>query len=181
MKVTEIKTQLGTKEIKLDKKTVVKVRNYLAYEEYLSAVQSIVKSMTEVKDGEFEYNPAIRPMVEAYVVFKYFTDIEIEDVSLLEAFKLSQTDWYATIFEEVAILPVWAEIAKAVDAEIAYRTDGLVRISNIIGNLTGENLEANIAKVGELIDKSNEFDPKKYVQAAVDKVVAVSNAEDKKS
>lgn len=107
---------LSHSKVKINKNYVT-VKTYLDVDHYASAIRTIANSCF-TEEG---YRPEFKEVAKRYVIVKYFTDIEIGDMSVEELFKVSQNDWYYTIENEVANLGIYVDMMNAVDEVIRYR------------------------------------------------------------
>lgn len=151
-------------------KISVEFKNCLSVQEYTDAVNEIVSScFTNDK-----YTPEFRTLAERYVTLAYFTDIDVSEVNLEELFEITQADWYEKVVDVVSTIPVYNEINQAVDDIIKFRLSDICQLASAVEIASNSNIDSTVDKVNEMLDKANEFNPKKFVDAAVEKV-AIEN------
>ena len=108
---------LSHSQVKIGKNIMVQIKSYLSVEEFASAVRSVADAC--FTNGE--YTPEFKEVAKRYMLLTTFTDIEFDDMSLEEIFKVTQNDWYFIIENEVTQLPIYSEILNAVDETIEYK------------------------------------------------------------
>lgn len=149
----------------------VEFKTRLSVQEYVDAINEIVSSCFTNN----MHTPEYRTLGERYVMLAYFTDIDVTGISLEDIFEITQDEWFNQIEERVIGLPIYNEIIKAVDETIEYRRGDMYQLSKAIETAANSDINSTIAAVNETIDKANNFDAKKYVDAAVE--VAMQKAE----
>lgn len=118
-KIIEItdKNPITNRQVKIDKNIVVQIKSYLSVEDYAEAVNTIVESCFV----EERFIPEFKEIAKRYMILTIFTDIDFEDMSLEEIFKISQNQWYDKIENTVAQLPIYYAILEAADIAIDYK------------------------------------------------------------
>lgn len=151
---------LSNKTIKVGK-TTIEIKGYLGADLYAEIVNTIANSSF---DENGDYRSEYREIAKRYMIVNKMTDIETGDMNTAELFNVTQGGtWYALVECEVAKLPVWAELEKAIDEAINYKLltrkssfdelcETLKSFAEKFGNT--ESLEAIAARLENLDDKA---------------------------
>lgn len=158
---------LSHSQVKIGKNIMVQIKSYLSVEEFASAVRSV----TDACFTNGEYTPEFKEIAKRYMVLTTFTDIEFNDMSLEEIFKVTQNDWYYIIENEVTQLPIYSEILNAVDETIEYKIRTRKTAFDFLCDTLGEFAEkmgdtTPLEKIASRIENLND---KEIAQAIINK------------
>lgn len=146
----------------------VTIKTYANIETLGNVVQTVAQ--TCFQDGEFHAEN--REIARRYAILKYFTDIDLEDISLDEVFKMTQGgNWFAQIEIEIAKLPLWAEIETAIDKQIdsllVTQPTAFDKLCSDLSAIIATDNSQNLADVKEVLEKLDKVDTQKFVDEAV--------------
>lgn len=153
---------------------VVEIKTYLDIEEYAQAVRAMAELCF---DENGVYRPEYREFSRRYSIVKYFTNIDIENITAQELFKTSQgNDWYYQIEKEVSNNPIWIELDTAVDRQIEYITltkeNAFDRMCNKITELIESipvDQSQSVADIKEVINGLKDVDKDAFVSAVINR------------
>lgn len=132
----------------VDVKTNIDAENYT----------SIIRTIAENCFVDNQYHPAYFEIVRRYVILDYFTNIDVENISLNEVFKTSQNgNWFDKIEKIVTSLPIWNRIESATNAYIDYkiksRKTSFDNLCDSFNSLAEENSKIDVGVINELNDR----------------------------
>lgn len=157
-----------TKKINGEKVTI---KTYLSTEEFFNAVHTVADNcfVADEETGIVEYKPEYREPAWRYMVLKYFTDIEIGEVSVNEIFEVTQSAWYEEIERICAENPLYCEISRVADRIIASnRKTAFDKLCDSLSAIITTDPSQNLADIKDVLDKLGTVDPKAFVEAAVE-------------
>lgn len=152
----------------------VEIKTYLDADNYAEAINTMAESCFD-KSGA--YRPEFREIVRRYIILKYFTNIDIDSVSINEIFKDSQSgNWFEEIESVIVNTRIWTEIEQAVDNKISYEIkssfdklcDKCTELLNVIPTDINETLSS-------LSDVLHKLEGKELVKAVVDNIEEKNN------
>ena len=154
--------------------TNVEIKTYVDAITYLEVIDTMAKSCF---DKNFEYHPEYREIVRRYVMIKYFTDINVDEININEVFKRTQGGtWFYTIEKEITSLPIWTEIEQAVDNKISYEIkssfDKLCDKCTELLNIIPTDINETLFSLSEVLHK---LEGKELVKAVVDNIEEKNN------
>lgn len=164
-----------TKKINGEK---VVLKTYLSSKEYFGAIHTIADiCFIENEDtNEVEYKPEFKELAWRYVVLKYFTDIEIDDINIDEIFKVTQSKWYAEIEFFCNQLPITSCIQRdaneLIDYRLSLRKTEFDKLCNNISAILDEGNPQNLADIQKVLDDLNSVDKEAFVKAVTENVIA---------
>lgn len=162
------KFPLSHKMVKVGK-IPVEIKTYLDVDAFATAANTIANSCFDGETGE--YRPEYYEIAKRYVVLQYLTDIELDDVSVEEVFKIAQNDWYYDIEKACAVLIYLIEDAAAKIIEYRRKTAFDNLCDNVSAILKQDN-EQNLADIKEVLTKLDKVDKEAFVEAVVDNNIA---------
>lgn len=154
----------------------VEIKSYISVDTFAEIVNTVTDSCFN-ESGE--YCPEFREVVRRYVILDYFTDIDVENITLKEVFKTSQSgNWFETIERAVTNMRIWSEIENAVDKKIEYRLtpteSAFDRMCNKVTSFlesipTDTDTNQTLKEVGEVLNKLESVDKDAFVDAVINK------------
>ena len=172
--IYDFKSANPIKTIKVGKLPVV-IKTVLTADEYASAVNLIVNSCF----GEDGYVAEYKELAKRYAYLKYFTDIDLSDVTANELYELSQSDWYGKIMAEVVNVPAYQDIEIAVEESITVRQNGFNKLCRDLSAIITNGQKENLADISTLLDKLGAVDKEAFVKEAVNQAVIKNKVGDK--
>lgn len=173
-----IGTKLANKVIRIGKLSVT-IKTALTADEYASAVSLIVNSCF-TDDG---YAAEYKELAKRYVYLKYFTDIDLSDITVNELYGETQADWYGKIMAQIIDTSAYYDIEKAVEDAIQYRIcvrqTAFDKLCSDLSAIMTANQKDNLADVSALLDKLGGVDKETFVKEAVKQSVAKNKVGDK--
>lgn len=153
---------------------VVEIKTYIDIEEYAQAVREMAELCF---DEAGVYHPEYREFSRRYAIVKYFTNIDIENITAQELFKTSQgNDWYYQIEKEISTNPIWIELDTAVDRQIEYaistKEDAFGRMCDKITALIESipvDQSQSVADIKEVLTGLKEVDKDAFVNATINR------------
>lgn len=150
-------------------KNRVTIKSGLNIDEYASCVNNIVALCF---DENGKYRPEYKEVAKRWSYLKYFTDIELGDVTIENLFSLSQAEWWETIMDYIATTQVYSHIEIAVEEELQKRIKTpFDRLCEAIANMSDSNIDDKINDLSAILDKLNQVDEKKFVKAVTENVI----------
>lgn len=165
------------RKVKIGKQTVL-VKTTLSVDEYASCIYMIANACYDESGG---YRPEFKEIAKRYAYIKYFTDIELGDLSAEELFKASQDSWYETLLSAIEASKVYWDIESGVDAVLANRPTQFDKLCADVSAIIKTDNTQNLADIKEVLDKLGKVDKNAFVDAAVDRAVKVGEKGGKKS
>lgn len=154
----------------------VEIKTHLSADDYIDVVQTIAESCF---DDNGKYHPEYREVAKRYTIIKFFTNIDVENITSTELFKSSQGGtWFNTIESIVLENPLWTEIEIAVDKLIEYkilsRESSFDKMCNAVTELIASiptDQSQTIADVKEVLHGLEKVDAEKFTDAVIKKYV----------
>lgn len=99
----------------------VTIKSILTAEKFIEAAYNMSALCFEGVEKTI-FRPEYREIARRYIIIKYFTDIDIDDMSIEEIFASTQKGtWFRDVEREVTSLQLWREIEIAADKDIDYK------------------------------------------------------------
>ena len=167
-KITEItdKYPLLNTKIKVGKIPVT-VKSNLSSDDFVMAVHTIADTCF-TDEG---YRPEYQDIVKPYVVLKYFTDIDLGEMSVDEVFKITQNAWYSLIEKECFNCSAFNTIELTANKLIDYRLstqktsfdEMCDKVKSVFDNMP-ENIDDKLEDVKTILDNINKVDKDAFVK-----------------
>lgn len=150
-------------------KNRVTIKSGLNLNDYASCINNIVELCF---DEQGLYRPEYKEVARRWSYLKYFTDIELGDVTIENLFSLSQAEWWETIMDYIATTQVYSHIEIAVEEELQKRIKTpFENLCDAIANISNANVDDTISGLTTLFDKINQVDEKRFVKAVTENVI----------
>ena len=154
------------------------IKTYLDMADFFKAVHIVADNcfVVDEESGETIYKPEFYEVSWRYAVLKYFTDIDVDDISLAEVFKMTQANWYKEV--EAALIDnlIYYEVNKAAEKVISYRLSAqkssFDKLCDNISAFLESNSSDNLADVKEVLAGLEKIDKQAFVDAVVERNLA---------
>lgn len=171
-----------TKKINGEK---VIIKTYLDMADFFNAVHTVADNcfVVDEESGEIIYKPEFYEVSWRYVVLKYFTDIEVDDISLAEVFKMTQANWYKEIEGALIDNLIYYEVNKAAERVISYRLStqksSFDKLCDNISAFLESNSSDSLADVKEVLAGLEKVDKQAFVDAVINRNLAQNKGGEK--
>ena len=171
------KEPLRNSVIKINK-IPVEVKAFISANDFVNAVHLIADSAFG-ENGE--YRPDLKTITERYVLIRYFTDIDLGDMSIDEVFKVSQNKWYNDLCERVYIdtnyVLVLETASKIVQNKLDKAETSVDKFVSKISNSLFEDSEIDLNQIKNILDGLKCVDKESFVDAVINRRTKVSKNE----
>lgn len=146
----------------------VEIKSILSAENFVEAAYNMSQLCFD-KDNNFraEY----REIARRYIMIKYFTDIDIEGLTIEEVFISTQKGtWFKEIENAVTRLPLWSEVEIAVDKNIEYKISTLKTSFDDLCEVLKISVEkmTDTADLGKIAERIKNLDDKTIIKTIVE-------------
>lgn len=156
------------KKIRVNK-IPVSIKTTLSVDDYASCIYTVANSCF---DDNGTYRPEYEEIAKRYAYLKYFTDIDLDGITVEALFETSQAGWYNTIISAIEGTPIYSEIEWAIGTAINSRkqTSFDKLCSDVSAIITKDNTE-NLADIKAVLEMLGKVDKDAFVDTAVKQAV----------
>lgn len=139
----------------------------------INTFANIVHIIAETCYDENKYKAENREITRRYVILKYMTDIEVDEMDINDIFEISQQgDWYSKIEREVTMLPIWGEVEQAIDSQIASYPSAFDRTCDSLRTVLESDNMNSLEDVKETLRELNKVDKGAFIDHTIARNIA---------
>jgi hypothetical protein len=146
----------------------VEIKSILSAESFVEAAYNMSQLCFDKNNN---FRAEYREIARRYIMIKYFTDIDVEGLTIEEVFISTQKGtWFKEIENAVTRLPLWGETEIAVDKNIEYKISTLkTSFDELCEALkVSVNETTNIAEISKIAERIKNLDDKTIIKTIVE-------------